>query len=39
MKLEDFPTDQENATRKLMDLYSDLGFKDTGSDGVMVRLP
>ena len=39
MKLEDFPTDQANATQRLMDLYSELGFKDTGIDGVMVRLP
>ena len=39
MKLEELPTDQENATQKLVDLYSELGFKDTGIGGVMIRLP
>jgi len=39
MKLEELPADQATATQKLMDLYSDLGFKDTGIGGVMVRIP
>ena len=39
MGFEAFTTDIEIATRKLMDLYSELGFIAIDDDGFMVRAP